>query len=172
MQVLYQRCAAIDVGKDEIAIAVRTPGDGPQGRVTIKRTYKTFYSVHKEAARRLHLQHLDLLDQMIAKLDAQVEEMMVPFRLARELLTSIPGIGPMAAAQVIGETSPARGSSSPPPPSWPPGRDWLRVTTSRRANASPDDAATATSTCNRSWSRPPGPRCDIPATCARSTTGT
>lgn len=276
MQVLYQRCAAIDVGKDEIAVAVRTPGDGPQGRVTIKRTYKTFYGVLKEAARwltgqgvthvameatgiysmpvyhamieygrfeqvlvcnpghvknvpgrktdyadaewlaqllecgllnasfiptaqikaardvlryrtkvvqqrtseiqrlgavlqdagikldsvassiatvsgrhmiealidgerrgatlaelalgrmrakigdlsmalegrfdehhalmcRLHLQHLDLLDQMIAKLDAQVEEMMVPFRIARELLTSIPGIGPMAAAQVIGE---------------------------------------------------------------------
>jgi transposase len=276
MQVLYQRCAAIDVGKDEVAIALRTPGDGPQGRITVKRTYKTFYGVLKEAARwltgqgvthvameatgiysmpvyhamieygrfeqvlvcnpghvknvpgrktdyadaewlaqllecgllnasfiptaqvkaardvlryrtkvvqqrtseiqrlgavlqdagikldsvassiatvsgrhmiealidgerrgatlaelalgkmrtkipdlsmalegrfdehhalmcRLHLQHLDLLDQMIAKLDAQVEEMMVPFRIARELLTSIPGIGPMAAAQVIGE---------------------------------------------------------------------
>lgn len=276
MQVLYQRCAAIDVGKDEIAVAVRAPGDGPQGRVTVKRAYKTFYGVLKEAARwltgqgvthvameatgiysmpvyhamiehgrfeqvlvcnpghvknvparktdyadaewlaqllecglpnasfipaaqvkaardvlryrtkvvqqrtseiqrlgavlqdagikidsvassiatvsgrhmiealidgerrgaalaelalgkmrtkipdlsmalqgrfdehhalmcRLHLQHLDLLEQMIATLDAQVEEMMVPFRLARELLTSIPGIGPMAAAQVIGE---------------------------------------------------------------------
>jgi transposase len=53
MQVLYQRCAAIDVGKDEIAVAVRTPGDRPQGRVTIKRTYKTFYGVLKEAARWL-----------------------------------------------------------------------------------------------------------------------
>ncbi|MEU6722063.1 IS110 family transposase [Nonomuraea sp. NPDC046802] len=276
MQVLYQRCAAIDVGKDEIAIALRTPGDGPQGRTTIKRTYKTFYGVLKEAARwltgqgvthvameatgiysmpvyhamiehgrfeqvlvcnpghvknvpgrktdyadaewlaqllecgllnasfiptaqvkaardvlryrtkvvqqrtseiqrlgavlqdagikldsvassiatvsgrrmiealidgerrgamlaelslgkmrakipdlsmalegrfddhhalmcRLHLEHLDLLDEMIAKLDAQVEEMMVPFRVTRELLTSIPGVGPMAAAQIIGE---------------------------------------------------------------------
>ncbi|WP_431914882.1 hypothetical protein [Nonomuraea jabiensis] len=40
---------------------------------------------------RLHLQHLD---QRLARFDAQVEEMMVPFRLARELLTSIPGIGP------------------------------------------------------------------------------
>jgi hypothetical protein len=43
MQVLYQRCAAVDVGKDVIAVAVRLPGDGPDGRQTIKRTFKTFY---------------------------------------------------------------------------------------------------------------------------------
>jgi len=30
MQVLYQRCAAVDVGKDVIAVAVRLPGDGPR----------------------------------------------------------------------------------------------------------------------------------------------
>ena len=37
MHVVYERCAAIDVGKDEIAVAVRMPGDGPDGRVTVKR---------------------------------------------------------------------------------------------------------------------------------------
>src|SRR5438552_5017802 len=51
MQVLYQRCAAVDVGKDVIAVAVRLPGDGPDGRVSIKRTFKTFYGVLAEAAR-------------------------------------------------------------------------------------------------------------------------
>jgi hypothetical protein len=51
MQVLYQRCAAVDVGKDVIAVAVRLPGDGPDGRRTIKRTLKTFYGVLAEAAR-------------------------------------------------------------------------------------------------------------------------
>jgi transposase len=51
MQVLYQRCAAVDVGKDVIAVAVRLPGDGPDGRRTIKRTFKTFYGVLAEAAR-------------------------------------------------------------------------------------------------------------------------
>ena len=51
MQVVYQRCAAIDVGKDVIAVAVRLPGDGPDGRVTIKRMFKTFYGVLAEAAR-------------------------------------------------------------------------------------------------------------------------
>jgi len=53
MQVLYQRCAAIDIGKDVIAVAVRLPGDGPDGRQTMKRTFKTFYGVLAEAARWL-----------------------------------------------------------------------------------------------------------------------
>jgi transposase len=53
MQVLYQRCAAVDVGKDVIAVAVRLPGDGPDGRRTVKRTFKTFYGVLAEAARWL-----------------------------------------------------------------------------------------------------------------------
>ena len=53
MQVLYERCAAVDVGKDVIAVAVRLPGDGPDGRATIKRTFKTFYGVLREAARWL-----------------------------------------------------------------------------------------------------------------------
>ncbi len=53
MQVLYERCAAVDAGKDMIAVAVRLPGDGPDGRQTVKRTFKTFYGVLAEAARWL-----------------------------------------------------------------------------------------------------------------------
>ncbi|HUZ26447.1 MAG TPA: IS110 family transposase [Streptosporangiaceae bacterium] len=53
MQVLYERCAAVDVGKDVIAVAVRLPGDGPAGRAMHKRTFKTFYGVLREAARWL-----------------------------------------------------------------------------------------------------------------------
>lgn len=53
MQVLYQRCAAVDVGKDVIAVAVRLPGEGPHGRRTVKRTFTTFYGVLKHAARWL-----------------------------------------------------------------------------------------------------------------------
>jgi transposase len=53
MQILYERCAAVDVGKDVIAVAVRLPGDGPDGRQLVKRTFKTFYGVLGEAARWL-----------------------------------------------------------------------------------------------------------------------
>jgi transposase len=53
---------------------------------------------------RLHLDHIGHLEAMIARLDAQIEAMMTPFRAARDLLTTIPGIGPLAAAAVISET--------------------------------------------------------------------
>jgi len=53
MQVLYERCAAVDVGKDVIAVAVRLPGDDRDGQQTVKRTFKTFYGVLAEAARWL-----------------------------------------------------------------------------------------------------------------------
>jgi hypothetical protein len=48
VQVLYPRCAAIDIGKKEIAVCVRTPGDEPGGRRSQVRKYKTFYGVLKE----------------------------------------------------------------------------------------------------------------------------
>lgn len=48
-----ERCAAVDVGKDVIAVAARLPGDGPDGRQTVKRVFKTFYGVLAEAARWL-----------------------------------------------------------------------------------------------------------------------
>jgi transposase len=53
MRVLSQRCAAVDVGKVVIAVAVGVPGGGPGGRRTVKRTVKTFYGVLAEAARWL-----------------------------------------------------------------------------------------------------------------------
>jgi transposase len=40
---------------------------------------------------------------MIAKLDAQVEAMMVPFARQRDLLVPIPGVGLLAAAASISE---------------------------------------------------------------------
>jgi transposase len=52
MQVLYERCAAVDVGKDVIAVAVRVPG-GRGGRKTEKRACKTFHGVLREMARWL-----------------------------------------------------------------------------------------------------------------------
>src|SRR5271166_851015 len=52
---------------------------------------------------RLHLDHIDHLEEMIARLEAQIEEMMTPFRAQRDLLATAPGIGQLAAAGVICE---------------------------------------------------------------------
>ena len=64
---------------------------------------------------RLHLEHLDHLQDMIAELDAQVEEMMAPFRPQRDLLISIPGIGPRASAAIVSEIGADPGSWFPTP---------------------------------------------------------
>jgi transposase len=61
------------------------------------------FGEHHAMLCRLHLDHLDHLDGMIAALDAQVEKMMQPFRAARDLLVTIPGLGPLSAAAVISE---------------------------------------------------------------------
>jgi len=46
MEVMYERVAGIDVGKKEIAVTVRVPGDGPgAARVEVTRKFKTFYPV-------------------------------------------------------------------------------------------------------------------------------
>ena len=52
---------------------------------------------------QLHLDHVAQLNEMIARLDAQVESMMVPFAAQRRLLVTIPGIGQVAAAAIISE---------------------------------------------------------------------
>jgi transposase len=55
---------------------------------------------------RLHLEHIDHLDEMIARLDAQVEQMMVPFTRPRELLVTIPGLAAVSSAAVLAEIGP------------------------------------------------------------------
>jgi transposase len=42
VEVLYQRCAALDIGKDEVVACTRVPADAGGGRRQQVRTYKTF----------------------------------------------------------------------------------------------------------------------------------
>jgi transposase len=48
VEIIYSRVAAIDVGKREIAVAVRMPGDTPGQRRQRIRKYKTFYPVLRQ----------------------------------------------------------------------------------------------------------------------------
>jgi len=53
VQVLYERCAGIDVHKDQVTVAVRVPGSGPGGRDTKVRKFEAFYGVLQRMARWL-----------------------------------------------------------------------------------------------------------------------
>jgi transposase len=53
VQVVYQRCAGIDVHKDQVTVAVRVPGPGPGGRDAVVGKFPAFYGVRQEMARWL-----------------------------------------------------------------------------------------------------------------------
>jgi hypothetical protein len=53
MKVLYERVAGIDVHKDMVKVAVRSPGDKPWTRTTEILEFRTFYGVLQEMAREL-----------------------------------------------------------------------------------------------------------------------
>ncbi|MCA1678675.1 MAG: IS110 family transposase, partial [Actinobacteria bacterium] len=51
----------------------------------------------------LHLEHIDHLADMIARLDTRIDEATLPFAQQTELLTTIPGIGERGAQVIISE---------------------------------------------------------------------
>ena len=53
MKVTYERVAGIDVHKDMIKVAIRSPGDKPWTRKTEILEYRTFYGVLRAMAREL-----------------------------------------------------------------------------------------------------------------------
>ena len=53
MKVLYERVAGIDVHKDMIKVAIRSPGEKPWTRNTEILEYRTFYGVLQATAREL-----------------------------------------------------------------------------------------------------------------------
>jgi transposase len=58
---------------------------------------------HHRFLLRLHLGQVEALDAAIARVDREVEEHLAPFRAAVGLLTSIPGIGELAAQVIVSE---------------------------------------------------------------------
>ena len=53
MKVLHERVAGIDVPKDRIKVAIRSPGEKPWTRKTEVFEFRTFYGVLREMAREL-----------------------------------------------------------------------------------------------------------------------
>lgn len=58
---------------------------------------------HHRFLLRLHLQQIDALDRAIAEIDKEVEANLAPFRALIPVLTSIPGIGDLAARVLLAE---------------------------------------------------------------------
>jgi transposase len=62
------------------------------------------FNEHHALMLRLHLDHIDYLDEKIDQVDQQIEEVMVPFAEKRDRLCTIPGVGQRVANVIIAET--------------------------------------------------------------------
>jgi transposase len=60
-------------------------------------------TAHHRFLLRPHLDQVDALGAAVARVDREVEAHLAPFRAAAELLTSIPGVGPLAARVIVAE---------------------------------------------------------------------
>jgi transposase len=60
-------------------------------------------TAHHRFLLRLHLDQVDALDAAVGRVDLEVEEHLAPFRAAVDLLTSIPGVGALAARVIVAE---------------------------------------------------------------------
>jgi transposase len=60
MKVLYERVAGIDVHKDMVKVAIRSPGDKPWTRKTEIVEFRTSYGVLQHMARELRRRGVSL----------------------------------------------------------------------------------------------------------------
>src|SRR4051812_40399588 len=99
-------------------------------------------TAHHRFLPRLHLDQVEALDAAVGRVDREVEAHLAPFRAAVDLLTSIPGVGALAARVIVAEIgtdmerSRAPGTSSPGP-------GCARGTTRARASVAPAACARA-----------------------------
>ena len=60
-------------------------------------------TAHHRFMLQLHLDHLDAVDAAIARIDKEVDGQVKPFRVAIEMLTTIPGVSSLAAEVLVSE---------------------------------------------------------------------
>ncbi|WP_338890521.1 IS110 family transposase [Rhodococcus sovatensis] len=61
------------------------------------------FAAHHGVLAGLHLDHINHLNEMIARLETRIDEVVDPFARQRDLLMTIPGIGKRAAETIIAE---------------------------------------------------------------------
>jgi transposase len=104
----------------------------------------------------LHLEHIDHLTDMIARLDTRIDEACLPFDPQIQLLATIPGIGERAAQVIISEIG-VEMVRFPPRRTWRRGPGCARATTNPPGGTARARRARATPSSARSSPSAPGP---------------
>ena len=116
MKVLYERVAGIDVHKEMVKVAIRSPGEKPQPRKTEILEFRTFYGVLQEMARELRKRGVT---HVVMEASGVYTEP-VYYALCEQDFEQVAVINPAHAKALKGHktTSPPPLLSSLPPPSF------------------------------------------------------
>jgi len=69
----------------------------------LRESLRGFLRDHHRFMLKLHLEQIDSIDEAISRLDVRIDGHLRPFRYARELLTTVPGLSTTAANVVLAE---------------------------------------------------------------------
>ena len=104
MRVLYEHVAGIDVHKDMIKVAIRSPGEKPWTRTTEILEFRTFYGVLQEMARLLRRRGVT---HVVMEASGVYTEP-VYYALAEQDFTEVAVINPAHAKALKGHKTDAR----------------------------------------------------------------
>jgi len=95
--------ALIDGQTDPRALAALAHGRIRATAAELEVALRGRMTAHHRFMRRIHLNHLDALNTTIAAIDKEVDGNVEPFRVAVEMLTTIPGVSSLAAEVIVSE---------------------------------------------------------------------
>ena len=72
-------------------------------RTQLLEALRGYVTPHHRFLLKLHLEQIDSLDRALATIEAEVGESLRPFRVAIELLTTIPGVSEVGASVIVAE---------------------------------------------------------------------
>jgi len=88
---------------DAEALAAMAHGRIRASKEELEASLRGRVTAHHRFMLRLHLNHLDAVDAAIASIDKEVGANVEPFRVAIEILTTIPGVSSLAAEVMVSE---------------------------------------------------------------------
>ncbi|MGI6285055.1 IS110 family transposase [Neomoorella humiferrea] len=96
--------AIIDGTEDPELLANLARGRMKNKKEELMRALHGLIGPHQRLLLAAQLEHIDFLNQQIARLDQEIAERMRPFEEDLELLDTIPGVGRRAAEEILAET--------------------------------------------------------------------
>jgi transposase len=88
---------------DPVRLAALAHGTVKSSQARLQEALRGRVTRHHRFLLQLHLRQIDSLDASIATIDREVEANLAPFRIAVELISSIPGVSTLSAEVIISE---------------------------------------------------------------------